>query len=136
MPDVPDLLIATDKVCFIIAMARQFDAKEEESDPDEGSNPADDGMRDVLEDNADDPVELELRSFLHDLDIDEKTDLVALASLGRGDGGLDEWTTLRAGASDALEQGVASYLMGIPLLSEYLEDGLSLFGLSCDDEES
>ncbi len=135
MADVPDLLIATEKVCFIIAMARQFDEKEGETDPDEGSNPSDDDQRDVLEDNSDDAVELELKSFIHDLDVDEKVDLISLVWLGRGDGGIDEWETLRANARDTPEKRVASYLMGMPQLSDYLEEGLSLFGLSCEDEE-
>ena len=29
----------------------------------------------------------------------------------------------------------ANYLLGMPLVSDYLEEGLSLFGLSCDDFE-
>ena len=40
------------------------------------------------------------------------------------------------GARDALEQRVSAYLMGIPLLSDYLEEGLSLFGLGCEDTET
>jgi hypothetical protein len=135
MADVPDLLISTDKVCFIIAKARQFDAKEEGGDPDEGSNPSDDGMREVLEDDPDDPVEQELKTFIRGLDLDEQIELIALAWLGRGDGGLDEWTALRSSARDAHDRRVASYLMGIPLLSDYLEEGLSQFGLSCEDSE-
>jgi hypothetical protein len=133
-PDpLPDLLIATNKVGFIIAKSRQFDVKEDEVDPEEGSNPTDDGMRDVLQDDSEDSVELELRGFIDGLDIDEQIDLVALAWLGRGDGGLDEWAMLRAGARDALDQRVSAYLMGIPLLSDYLEEGLSLFGLGLDE---
>jgi hypothetical protein len=29
----------------------------------------------------------------------------------------------------------ASYLLGMPLLADYLEEGLSLFGQSCEDFE-
>lgn len=29
----------------------------------------------------------------------------------------------------------ANYLLGMPLVSDYLEEGLSLFGLSCEDFE-
>ena len=52
--------IATDTVCRIVIKARQFDVKEAEADPDEGSNAVDDGFTDVLEDTADDPVYEEL----------------------------------------------------------------------------
>ena len=49
-PDaLPELSIATDKVCFVALKARQFDVKDAMSDPDTGSNPTDDAVVDVLE---------------------------------------------------------------------------------------
>ena len=53
---MPELGISTEKVGFLIEKARQFDVKEEISDPDSGSNAADDDMIDVLQDNGQDPV--------------------------------------------------------------------------------
>ena len=47
----PDLSISREKVCYIIAKAREFDAKDVVTDPDDASNPADDGMISVLEDH-------------------------------------------------------------------------------------
>src|SRR5471032_3081002 len=91
IPAAPILDIATDKVAFIIVKAREFDAKEEDSDPDEGSNPTDDGNADVLEDKEDDPVQEELTAAIRALDEDERAELVALAWLGRGTYDLDEW---------------------------------------------
>ncbi|HEY5347674.1 MAG TPA: DUF3775 domain-containing protein, partial [Rhizomicrobium sp.] len=79
----PSLDIATDKVGFIIVKAREYDEKEADSDPDEGSNPTDDGNLDVLEDKRDDSVHVELLSFIRALNEDEKASLVALAWLGR-----------------------------------------------------
>src|ERR1700689_2746944 len=77
--DAPDLGVATEKVRFIILKARQFDAKEEDADPDEGSNAADDGMADVLEDKPeDDAVRKELVVFINGMDEEEKANLVAL----------------------------------------------------------
>lgn len=131
----PNLLIATEKVCFIIVKAREFDAKDAVTDPNDGSNPSDDAMVSVLEDHPNDPVVLELRSFIGALDEDEQIDLVALAWLGRGDGGIEEWDDLRAEAARAHNNRAASYLLGTPLLSDYLEEGLSLFDLSCEDFE-
>ena len=61
--------ISIDKVCFIIQKARMFDVKSEVSDPESGSNPTDDDMRDVLEDFSDDPTRQELISFIRDLDV-------------------------------------------------------------------
>jgi len=48
----PALNLPLDKVAFIILKAREYDVKEGDSDPDEGSNPTDDGNADVLEDQA------------------------------------------------------------------------------------
>ncbi len=57
MPDnVPELSISADKVCYIIAKAREFDVKDVVTDPDDGSNPSDDRMVAVLEDHKDDPL--------------------------------------------------------------------------------
>ncbi|MBS7541172.1 DUF3775 domain-containing protein [Ancylobacter lacus] len=132
MPDIPDLAIATRKVCYILSKARQFDGKEGMTDPDSGSNASDDGMIDVLEDDGNDPVQHELRSFIHDLDVDEQIELVALAWLGRGDGTIADWSQLQADARYAHNVRTAGYLLGLPLVSDYLEEGLSLFGETCE----
>lgn len=131
--DAPQLSIPTDAVCFLIVKARQFDVKEEDSDPDSGSNASDDGMSDVLEDDGDDAVEDELTAFIDALDDDEQIDLVALTWLGRGDDVLQNWDVLRQEAARAHNERTARYLLGIPLLSDYLEEALSQFGRSCQD---
>jgi hypothetical protein len=135
MKAVPPLSIATDKVCFIIIKAREFDAKDVVTEPDPGSNAADDGMVSVLEDHGDDPVAQEIREFIRAMTEDEQIDLVALAWLGRGDGTIEEWDDLRGEAERAHNRRTASYLLGIPLLSDYLEEGLAQFGRNCDDED-
>ena len=73
---------------------REFDVKEGASDPDSGSNSADDDMIDVLEDNGDDPVVREITGFINAMTDDEQIDLVALMRLGRGDGTIEEWDDL------------------------------------------
>jgi hypothetical protein len=40
--DAAALTISPEKVCFIIIKAREFDAKDEVTEPDPGSNPSDD----------------------------------------------------------------------------------------------
>ena len=79
---MPELLISPEKVGFLIEKAREFDVKEEVSDPDSGSNGADDDMIDVLEDNGSDPVVREITGFINALTEDEQVDLVALMRLG------------------------------------------------------
>jgi hypothetical protein len=135
LPTLPALSISPEKAYFIVAKARQFDAKDGVTDPESGSNASDDGMRSVLEDRKDDPVRAELVSFIHDLNEDEQIDLVALAWLGRGDEGIENWDELRAEASRAHNKRTASYLLGMPLLSDHLEEALSIFGHSAEEFE-
>jgi hypothetical protein len=133
--DAPDLGIAAEKVRFVILKARQFDAKEDDADPDEGSNAADDGMADVLEDKPeDDAVRGELIAFINGLNVDEQVNLVALAWLGRGTFDLEEWDDALQTARDEHNKRTAQYLLGLPLLGDYLADGLEAFGEDFDDE--
>jgi hypothetical protein len=134
-PAIPTLAISPEKVCFVVVKAREFDVKDVVSNPDEGSNASDDAMVSVLEDRADDPVAQELRGFIGALTLDEQVDLVTLTWLGRGDGSLEDWDQLRAEALRAHNNRTASYLLGTPLLADYLEEGLSQLGLSCDEFE-
>lgn len=131
----PPLTISPEKVCFIIVKAQEFDAKDEVSEPDVGSNPADDLGVAVLEAHGDDPVVEELTSFIDGLTMDEQIDLVALAWLGRDGDGPDDWIETRREAGRAHNKRTAAYLLGIPLLADFLEEGLSLLGLSCEEFE-
>jgi hypothetical protein len=133
--DVP-LAISPEKVCFFIVKAREFDAKEEgDESVEEGSNPTDDNEMSVLEDLPDDPVVEELTSFIDALTEDEQIDLVALAWLGRGDYTVDDWPAVRVDAAAAHNDATARYLLGMPLLGDFLEEGLSLLGRSCTEFE-
>jgi hypothetical protein len=137
--EVPSLSVKPETVCYIIVKAREFDVKDVVTDPDEGSNAADDSMISVLEDHPDDPVLEELTSVISDLSEDEQIDLVALAWLGRDDNTVDDWATLRQEAARAhVSHGThtTSYLLGMPLLGDYLEEGLSQLGISCGPMES
>ncbi|HKF09472.1 MAG TPA: DUF3775 domain-containing protein [Xanthobacteraceae bacterium] len=133
MDETSTLSISSKKVCYIISKARQFEAKDVVADPESGSNPADDRMVDILEDQGDDPVYEELMAFIGALDEDEQVDLIALTWLGRGDASIDEWEELRSEAARARNERTAVYLLGLPLLPEHLEEGLSQFGRSCED---
>lgn len=138
MPDTitPELSISSEKICFIIAKAREFDVKDLATIPNEASNPSDDHMVEVLEDRPnEDAVLHELRSLIADMSVDEQIDLVALAWLGRGDAGVESWQELRTEAARAHNRRTAAYLLAMPLLPNYLQDGLAELGLSCDDFE-
>ena len=136
MPEdnLPELSISEQKLCFIIAKAREFDVKDVVTDPDDSSNATDDAMLSVLEDHKDDPVVQELTAVIFAMSEDEQIDLVALTWLGRGDGTIEDCSELRSEAARAHNRRTASYLLGIPLLSDYLEEAISQFGISCDEE--
>lgn len=131
---MPTLSISPDKVCFFISKAHQFDVKDAVSDPDSGSNAADDAMLDVLEDHADDPTALELTTFINALNVDEQADLVALMWLGRGDGSIGEWDDLREEALRLHNNHTAGYLLGKPMLGDHLQEGLAEFGISVEED--
>jgi hypothetical protein len=118
-----------------VIKAREFDVKDVVTNPEDSSSATDDAMASVLEDRSDDPVAQELRGFISALNEDEQIDLVALTWLGRGDGTIADWDDLRAEASRAHNSRTAAYLLGIPLLADYLEEGMAQFGLSCDEFE-
>jgi hypothetical protein len=134
--ETPELGISAEKVRYIIVKARQFDVKEDDADPDEGSNASDDNMADVLEDKPEqDAVEQELTEFINkSLDEDEQINLVALAWVGRGTYDVDEWSDALETARTEHNNRTAQYLLGLPLLGDYLADGLEEFGESFDDE--
>ena len=123
----PALDLPLDQVAFIIVKAREYDVKDGDVDPDEGSNPIDDGQTDVLTDGEDDPVYEELLGAIRTLNEDQRMRLVALAWLGRGTYDKSEWHEAVATARREHGRRTAEYLLGLPLLGDYLEDGLALF---------
>jgi Protein of unknown function (DUF3775) len=133
---MPELAISAEKVAFLIEKTREFDVKEADSDPDSGSNGADDNMVDVLEDNGDDPVVREIEGFINAMTEDERIDLVALMRLGRGDGTIEDWDDLRRESAGGRYRRTTSYLLGDPLVSDYLAEGLDAFGLTWSDERT
>jgi hypothetical protein len=125
--------IAPEKVCEFISRVREFQAKEEGDDLIEGSNAADDGMSVVLEDAPEDSVEFELREFIRGLNVDEQVDLVALAWLGRDDSSREEWAAIRGEAArEHQARTMVRYLLGMPMLADYLNNALEEFGQTCE----
>jgi len=126
-PD-PELTIPLDVVSYIVTKAKEFDVKEADSDPDSGSNAADDNEADVLEDKPDDPVQQELTDYINNLNEDQQIELVALAWLGRGTFDISEWNEALRTARSEHNNRTGQYLLGLPLLGDYLEEGLNAFG--------
>jgi hypothetical protein len=133
---MPTLGIDSDKVCYLITLARQFQVKVEPAMAEEGSNMTDDGFREVLEDYAEDPVLIEIRQFLTDLNVEEYRNLLALLWLGRGDYTKEDWAEALAEAESLREERGPDYLIGTPLLADYLEEALAELGYSCEATDS
>lgn len=139
---MPELAISAEKVAFIIEKAREFDVKDAASDQDSGSNAVDDDEIDVLEDTNSDPVAAELAGFIRGMNEDEQLDLVTLMWIGRGDGGADEWDDLRARAAEARagykapRREAVQYLLGEPMLGDFLADGMDELGIDWGDERT
>jgi hypothetical protein len=132
----PVLEIAPEKVAHVIIKAREYGAKvgawnssTEEGDADEDPNA-------ILEDFASDPTLGEIAGFVDGLNDDEQAHLVALAWVGRGTYEPEEFDEAVDTARSERANSTASYLLGMPMLSDYLEEGLEKLGYSANDVES
>jgi hypothetical protein len=125
--------ISPDKVGFIIVKAKEFDVKVDPVGENLGSSDSDDGERDVLEDFANDPNFAELHDFIAALNEEEAWNLVALMWVGRGTFSKEEWGEAVETARLEATNPTPDYLLGTPLLGDYLEEGLNEMGFNVDD---
>lgn len=128
------LAIDPTKVWYIIVKAREFDVKVDPVGPHEGSDEVDDQNREILEDYPDDPTFQELRDAIDGLNEEEAYNLVALMWVGRGTFTTDEWGDAISEAAREATNATSEYLLGTPLLGDYLEEGMSQLGYSMDKE--
>ena len=127
--------ISTDTLEGIIMMAREYDAQTPSTDPDSGSNPIDDGQIDVLESGQGSNIDNELKNFIDGLREDEQLDLVALTWIGRGTYDPEDFEEARQVAAAERTVPTSDYLMGIPLLGDYLAQGLAVIDQIAEVEE-
>ncbi len=130
-----DFPIDSQTLAFIVLKARAFDALVASDDPTDGSDAVDDRFVDALEDEADNPVGRELAAAIAGLDVDARAALVALAWLGRGDFDGSDWDEALAQARERGQSATARYLVGMPLLGDYLADGAEALGISLVADE-
>ena len=129
------LNLGIETVCFVIARAREFQAKEQVVIPDTPSGSSDDWALQILADHREDLTTQEVGAVMADLDPDLQAELIALMWLGRGDYALEEWENALADAQDQYEehQNTAHYLLSHPMVADHLEEGLIAHGYSCED---
>jgi hypothetical protein len=128
------LAIPLERLAYIIAKVREFDAEVPvEPDAATGSDGPDDDEREVLLDTPDNPTEQELRDAIDGLGPPEQQEVLALMWLGRGDYDAESWVEALREARENTPASVTDYLVGTPLLGDYLEEGASALGLSLED---
>ncbi len=126
------LEISPAKVGFVIVKSREIAAKVAAWD--DGAT-SDHDAESILESFSDDATRDELMGFIRDLNEDEQASLVALAWIGRGSFGPEELEEALAMARAERTNRTEEYLLGMPLLPDYLEEALDRLGYSVEDAE-
>jgi len=126
------LEISPAKVGFVIVKSREIAAKVAAWD--DGAT-SDHDAESILESFSDDATRDELMGFIRDLNEDEQASLVALAWIGRGSFGPEELEEALAMARAERTNRTEVYLLGMPLLPDYLEEALDRLGYSVEDAE-
>ena len=127
------LEISLEKVGFVIVKAREIAAKVAAWE-DNGAT-SDHDAESILESFSDDATQEQLKEFIRDLNVDEQASLVALAWIGRGSFTPEELDEALATARAERTNRTEDYLLGMPLLPDYLEEGLDRLGYSVEDAE-
>ena len=126
------LEISPTKIGYVIVKARECAAKVAAWD--DGAT-SDHDADSILESFSDDATRGELRAFIRDLNEDEQASLVALAWIGRGSFGPEELDEALDTARTEHVNRRDEYLLGMPLLADYLEEALERLGYSVEDAE-
>ncbi|HUF87203.1 MAG TPA: DUF3775 domain-containing protein [Thermohalobaculum sp.] len=119
---------------WIILKAREFDMKD--VDTAESGDADEEDPLGVLEDRPGDPVVEELTSWINDMHETQRSELVALFWLGRDEGDPGDFPGLVEEARGLQSRDTARYLLGSPLLADYLEEGLERLGYDTSEIES
>jgi hypothetical protein len=131
--------LSTRKVGYIILKAREWDVKTGSGHYIDPGDLPDYDNESILEDvanTAEDATRAELSEFISGLNDDEKAELVALVWVGRGTYEPTDFDEAVGVARSEDTTPTENYLLGIPLLPDYLEEGLTKMGISVDEVES
>jgi len=125
------LQISPRRVAHIIIRAREMEAKVGTWDRSGDSTDSDS----ILESRRGDATEAELRAFIRRLNDDEKASLVAIMWIGRETFDAEELEEAMQTAREEATTPTEKYLLGVPLLSDYLESGMEKLGVDVADAE-
>ena len=133
--------IDVDKIAFIIAKSREFEAQDAVHEEVGGDGLATADIQDETfqenlttsaDEENDDATLDEVKAWIRSINDDDQCQIVALAWVGRGDFTTSDWNEAVKIATDEHNDRTAEYLLGMPLLPDYLEEGLSQFGLGIE----
>ena len=118
--------ISENTVRKLILRARAYDSKEEvedfelDRDPDSSETDA----VETLMTGENDPIRLEIEDWLESLDEEAQAELVALYWIGRGDYDGEDFPRAVREARRRRTGSTATYLLGAPMLGDYIEIGM------------
>lgn len=133
--------VDVEKVAFIIAKSREFEAQDgvpgevgsdELSEDDIQDESFQESLTTSADEESDDATLDEVKAWIRAINDEEQCQIVALAWIGRGDFTTDEWGEALKIATDEHNDRTAEYLLGMPHLPDHLEEGLSQFGLGVE----
>lgn len=135
-----DLTIAPDTVRVIIEKARTVSAAVNEDYEDGAEHEVDlqENARHthlhegLAEEETEDQTERELRQIVRGLNVDEAAELIALTWIGRGDYEAAEFAEAVREARQR-DYRPSRYLLGMPMLGDWLEEGLEAIGVAPED---
>jgi hypothetical protein len=128
------LHIPLDTLCSLIELAREFQAKESVVFPEVPSSPSDDWAMQVLADHSDDYNVAEFSNIVTEMSERQRSELVALMWVGRGDYSAEEWEQAVDDALGDFSIRAAAYVLAHPMVSDHLEEAMITFELSCSDD--
>lgn len=108
---------------FLIDRAREFHTRDDVSFDEEPEVDDDDWSQQVASFSSD-PYYQEIKTTIDDLEPDQQVTLVALMWIGRGDFSMDELDDAMKEAEDNWNPNTADYLIGTPMLSDYLAEAI------------
>lgn len=133
MPEPSNLLqVNPDVIQRLVDLARQIDIREFTGIPEDPEVQALSAEVVALTEQEFDSTTNEFRSIISDLDPEQQQQVVALFRLGRGDYAYEEWEGALAEAREDWNVNTADYLLGHPMLSDYLTNGMIQHGYSLE----
>jgi hypothetical protein len=124
--------IRHDTLCNLIALTREFQAKEEVCIPQDQDSPSEDWALQVLADHGNNYLVREFTGTVKDMSERQRAELVALMWLGRGDYSAEEWEEAVDEAIGDYSIRAAGYLLAHPMASDHLQEGLIALDMPCE----